>query len=313
MSTANRHGTAIGFCTYKRVHGLRKLLAYIAQLDDLQSIRPLVIICDNDGTDPAVGETVAAFEASTGLVAHLVVEKTPGIAAARNAVFDKAEALHLRFLAMLDDDEWPSAQWLTALLHTQAETGVAVVGGPVVPEFPADKSELQKFAKFWSVERQFLRGRPLVFCTCNFLIDLDAIANVPRPLFDPRFGLTGGGDTVFFRGLFFAGFQMDWTEQALVSEEVPPSRASYKWLRQRRFRVGNHAVQQETETHSQTRSILKTLGLTVRLFIYPLFRREPKTPLTGWLLEWDKVRGRYSAHFGGIFVEYGRQPKGKSH
>ena len=99
---------------------------------------------------------------------------------------------------------------------------------------------------------------------------------------------------------------MAWSEDAFVYEEVPPSRASIGWMRQRRFRVGNHAVRWESVGNKHARSFAKTLGLTARLAIYPLLRREPESPFMGWLLEFDKVRGRYRSHLGGVFVEYAR-------
>ncbi len=145
-----------------------------------------------------------------------------------------------------------------------------------------------------------------MFWICNFLLDLQAIAAEPRPLFDADFGLSGGGDTVFFRRLFAAGHPMDWAEQACVFEEVPAARASIAWMRQRRYRVGNHAVRWESVGAAPWRALMKTLGLSVRLMFYPCYRREPEAAGLGWLLELDKVRGRWASHFGRTFVEYGR-------
>jgi succinoglycan biosynthesis protein ExoM len=301
-------GLAVGLCTYKRLPSLQRLLEHIAVSAASLPVSPQIIVVDNDGNDPAVAEAVMAFAERTGLKVHHFVERQPGISAARNLVFDTADRLKVRFVAMIDDDEWPSAQWLTALLAEQARTGASVVGGPVAPVFPPGHNHLAQHARYWSVQEQTLEGRPFVFCTCNFLIDMAAIAQSPRPLFDDAFGLSGGGDTVFFRTLFYSGHQMAWTAQALVHEEVPESRASFHWLRQRRYRVGNHAVRWEGVGSGPVRSLLKTLGLSVRLLFYPLLRREPESPMVGWLLEYDKVRGRYAAHWGDVFVEYARTP-----
>ena len=298
-------GLAVGLCTYKRRDSLLRTLDHIALAAVALDAPPCVIVVDNDGHDPEVQRSVRAFALRSGLTVHCLVETQPGISAARNAVFDRASALGVRFVAMIDDDEWPSAEWLKELLATQAERSAAVVGGPVRPVFPEQAASLRRYARFWAVDRQFLQGRPFVFCTCNFLIDMQAIAAVPRPLFDEAFGLSGGGDTVFFRGLFFAGHAMAWSQAAYVHEEVPPSRASFAWMRQRRFRVGNHAVRWESLV-GRRKSLLKTAGLLLRLPLYPLFLREPEAPLVGWLFEFDKLRGRVAAHFGDVFVEYGR-------
>ena len=297
---------AVGVCTYKRLAYLSRCLTHIAQAAmDVASTVHLIVV-DNDGSDPQVRDTVLRFAATAPhLTVHFEVEKKPGIAAARNAVFGKAFEVGASRLAMLDDDEWPDRRWLTELLKVQASTSAAVVGGPVRPEFPASAKHLEKHARFWSVQEQTLHGKPFVFCSCNFLIDLVAIAQEPRPLFDDSFGLSGGEDTVFFRQLFFKGHPMAWAPHAWMYEEVPESRANLKWMRQRRFGIGNHAVRWE-QPGGKGKVVLKTLGLMFRLTFYPLLRREPETPWLGWLLEWDKVRGRVYAHMGKTHLGYAR-------
>lgn len=296
----------VGLCTYKRLPSLVRLLEHIALSAQVLPQVPTIVVVDNDGNNPAVEVAVLDFSKKTGIEVRYLLETKPGISAARNAIFAEADKQKARFVAMIDDDEWPSLTWLSELLLTQSKTSAVVVGGPVSPVFPEKANKLQKYARYWSVEKQLLNGKPFVFCTCNFLIDMAAIAQTPRPLFDEAFGLSGGGDTVFFRKLFFAGHEMAWADTALVYEEVPDSRASFSWMRQRRFRVGNHAVRWEYLDAGKLRSILKTLGLMARLFVYPLFRREPESVFVGWLLEFDKVRGRIAGHFGDVFVEYAR-------
>ena len=303
-----RHNThlVVGVCTYKRRASLERLLNHVAISAHHSSYKITIIVVDNDGSDPEVEKTIRQFTIRSGVTTRYRIEVAPGISAARNAVFEEAHIIGAQLMAMIDDDEWPPANWLTALLRTQAATNAVVVGAPVHPVFPTDAQGLQKYARYWSVEKQFLNGKPFVFCTCNFLIDLRAIANESRPLFDDAFGLSGGGDTVFFRKLFFAGHAMAWAESAWIFEEVPPSRAAFSWLRTRRFRVGNHAVRWESLDGGAIRSFAKTVGLTMRLLIYPVLRREPESPWVGWLLEFDKVRGRWASHAGEMFVEYAR-------
>jgi succinoglycan biosynthesis protein ExoM len=297
---------AVGLATYKRPQGLARVIDHLGlAVQKLGSAVDLIVV-DNDGQDPAIADLARSHAESAGLELHFIIETTPGIAAARNAVFARADAIGTRFLAMLDDDEWPDADWLVALRGRQAETGAHIVGGPVSPVFPGNARQLQRLARWWSVQPQMLDGKPFVFCTCNFLADLAALRDVPRPLFDPAFGLSGGGDTVFFRALFFAGHPMAWADRALVHEEVPPSRASLAWMRTRRFRVGNHAATWETRDRGRVRAVLKTLVLTARLAVYPLLGREPEARAVGWLLEMDKVHGRWNAHQGALFIEYGR-------
>ena len=297
---------AVGLATYKRPDGLARVIDHIGVAAIRLGKTVDLIVVDNDGSDPAIAELAARHATAAGLDLHFIVETTPGIAAARNAVFARADALGVRFMAMIDDDEWPSENWLVALDARRAQTGAHIVGGPVTPVFPASARKLEAIARWWSVQPQTLLGKPFVFCTCNFLIDLGAMHNEPRPLFDPAFGLSGGGDTVFFRGLFFGGHPMAWADAALVYEEVPPSRASLGWMRTRRFRVGNHAATWETRDQGKAKAVAKSIALTMRLAIYPLLGREPEARGVGWLLEFDKVRGRWDAHRGALFMEYAR-------
>lgn len=305
---------AIGVCTFRRLamleRGLPHVAATAARAASGGGLKVHVLIVDNDGQDPAVATAVAAFaRAHPALEVRFAVEVEPGISAARNRVFEIATEVDARFLAMLDDDEWPSIEWLDALLAEQGRTGASVVGGPVSPVFGEQARHLERHRRFWSVQKQFLNGRPFVFCSCNFLIDLGAIANVARPLFDPAFGLTGGEDTAFFRGLFFKGHRMAWAEEAVMFEDVPAARANLRWMRRRHFGSGNSAVHWERPL-GRGRVLLKSLGLSARLLIYPALGREPGSRWLGWLLEYDKVRGRLCAHLGIRPDFYGRPVAG---
>ncbi len=292
-----RIGVAI--CTYRRPEGLARLLGALPRA--CAGLDPVVIVVDNDGTDPAV----ACVAAMAGGV-RLVVETTPGISAARNRAFAEAEAAGVRLLALIDDDEWPAENWLAGLLAAQAVTGAAVVGGLVGPVFPEGARGLLRHARFWSVLPQARGGRPFVHATSNVLIDLAQIADVARPLFADAHGLSGGGDLVFFSRLHGLGKPMAWAPGAAVFEEVPEPRASLGWMWKRRFRVGNHMVMDEELRQGRWRPVLKTVGLAARLPVYPLLRREPETPWVGWWLEAAKLRGRIAAHRGRRVFEYAR-------
>ena len=293
-----REGLAVGICTYRRRLLLERTLDRVLPACSAWGAPVQLIVIDNDGQDPAVRAAVEARAGRPGVSLHFAVEHDSGIAAARNAVFARADALAVRYLAMIDDDEWPESDWLVELMAEQRRTGAAVVGAPVRPHFPVSAAHLTRWSRYWSVERQLVGGKPFVYACGNFLVDLQAIEDEPRPLFDRAFGLSGGEDVVFFRRLFFSGRPMAWAEAAAVHEEVPPNRASVAWLRQRRFGVGVNAVRWERLDASAARTLAKTLGLTLRLLVYPLTGREPRTPWMGWLLEAEKVRGRFAAHLG---------------
>src|ERR1700722_2963519 len=131
-------------CTYRRPSQLSRAL------DSLVSIaRPastVFLVVDNDGRDPEIERRVRNFGHATGARVEYVVESSPGISAARNAAIGAARLLGARTLAMLDDDEWATPDWLMQLLAAQKATGAGIVGGPVRPVFPAHKKELKRYA-----------------------------------------------------------------------------------------------------------------------------------------------------------------------
>ncbi|MFO1220337.1 MAG: glycosyltransferase family A protein [Burkholderiaceae bacterium] len=293
----------VGICTFRRPQQLDRALRAIAIAIRHSGEKAAIVVVDNDGSDLALRSQIGQFAVGAGLEVTYCIERTPGISSARETVFRIAAARGATLLAMIDDDEWPSEGWLAALLRQKRSSNAVVVGGPVRPVFPAAAAALRRHSRYWAVEAQTVNGRPFIYAAGNFLIDLAAIANEERPLFDQAFGLTGGEDVVFFRRVMARGHTMSWCDTAVVYEEVPPERASLAWIRKRRFGVGNSAVRWERPA-GPWRTLFKTALLTLRLPIYPLLRREPESPWLGWVLEGEKVRGRFAAHLGDVVLQY---------
>lgn len=287
----------LAICTYKRPDGLRRILAALPEgLADCGNVP--VIVIDNDGSDPAIAQI--AEEAPVPVIYE--VEAQPGISAARNRALDVAARLGLKRLAMLDDDEWPAPGWLAAMRGRMDETGAGVVSGVVEPVFP-EGSGLERYGQFWAVRPQERDGRAFVHATSAVLMELSALGGAR---FEEAYGLSGGGDLVFFGKLFEQGVSMAWAEDALVFEEVPQKRASLEWLKGRKHRVGNHMVMEEVVRQGAFKPMLKTLVLFARFAIYPVLGREPGAVMLGWRLEWHKLIGRVAGHRGTRVFEYGR-------
>lgn len=298
----------LAICTFKRPEGLRKLLAALPEaIADIPALE--VIIVDNDGTDAQVREIAKGFRHSRLKVTY-AVEPTPGISAARNKALQLAKELGLTRLAMLDDDEWPDDGWLQALLARQDKTMALVVSALVEPVFPHDSAHLEPYSRYWAVRPQTRQGRAFVHATSAILMDLEQLAAFGDLRFDDAYGLSGGGDLVFFSTLFEKGATMAWAEDALVFEDIPQQRASIDWLAGRRFRIGNHMAMEETLREGGVRTVLKTIGLCVRLPIYPLLRGDTREWRYGWRLEYNKLRGRIAAHLGTKVFEYARDGVG---
>ena len=236
-----RTRVTIGVLTFRRPDDLRSLLP--ALLEQAAACAGAdraveVLVVDNDSS----GSGAAVVEAVGGGVVRYVVEPTPGIAAARNRVLD--EAAGSTCVVFIDDDERPHHGWLTQLLTTWEASGAAVVAGAVVSSFAGPLDPWVEAGGFFSRRRLPTGTRISVAATNNLLVDM-AVLRRTGVRFDPEFGLSGGSDTLFTRALAGHGAPMVWCDEAVVTDAVPASRMTPRWVLRRAFRSGNSAARVE--------------------------------------------------------------------
>lgn len=233
-------------CTFRRPEGLGRLLGGLAGQRFQRIAKPelLILVIDNEGDE--LTEAMCKEAAARGLPVRYLVERWRGISHARNRGLDAAPA-DAGFIAMIDDDEWPEADWLEELLLAQATTGADVVQGQVVPAFAAGTPAWIRDGGFFGYP---LLGSPFrperwnalqeipAAATNNVLVRASAVRAL-RLRFDPQLGLTGGSDALFFRSLRAAGCRIVYAERAVVREDVPPARATLGYLCRRSYRNGS--------------------------------------------------------------------------
>ena len=225
-------------CTFRRA-SLRDTLQSLAAQNLPQGLAMRVIVTDNDETPsarPCFDEAVAAF----GLRALYVHAPARNIAIARNACLDACAA---PLAAFIDDDETAAPDWIASLLHAWSTSGAAIILGRVQATYEtapawAARADLHSITPPRRADGSIATGY-----TCNVLIDRTALHSALQDVrFDPRFGRSGGEDTIFFHHLHQRGATLHYCEHALVYEKVPPARARLKWLLARAFRSGqSHA------------------------------------------------------------------------
>lgn len=257
---ASRTGRRVAVCalTYRRPVGLRRLLAGLAELRVPPALaRDVeVVIVDND---PAGSGASVVAEGARRLPWPLryVVEPRRGIAHGRNRAV--AEARGADLVAFLDDDERPNPSWLTGLLVTHRETGADVVTGPVLPVFEEPPPEWVRRGAFFERRRHPHGARIHYARTSNVLITRPLLDRWPGP-FETDFALNGGDDTHFFKRAHLAGARIVWSETAIVSEWIPPSRVSARWLLTRAYRRGTTLSQCLVRLEDSPRRRAKRLG-----------------------------------------------------
>lgn len=299
----------IAIPTFRRPAQLRHLLETLPGIVGRHDV--MVLVADND-PDRQEGSAVVHALQQTGyeLPVTLLPVAQPGLCAVRNAIADAALAdPAMRFLAMIDDDEWPQPGWLDALLICQAQVGADVVAGPVDSCFIGRPPRWARETLVFRAEDRPWGTTGMLWASNNLLVSRRAFALLSAPLFDPRFNRSGGEDLDFLARLKDAGARFGWSPDARVSEWVPTDRARISWVLRRMWRIGC------TETMARRKGLPGKLGMA-RLLARSLGILAWRTAGLAALLlpgacrvdiagQWIKSWGRLYALAGGAQSHYG--------
>ena len=295
--------------TFRRPSELRHLLETLAKLVQRQDV--MVLVADNDGGAAEGGALAEALRRDGYPLPLSVLRVTePGLCSVRNAICDAAMAdPAMRFIAMIDDDEWPQPGWLDALLACQAQVGADVVAGPVDFHFTGKPPRWAGQTLVFRPEQRAWGATGMLWASNNLLVSRRALEMLARPWFDPRFNRSGGEDLDFLARLREAGARFGWAPDARVSEWVPPDRAKLRWVLRRMWRIGFTETLARRKRRpgrgAQAVLLLRTLGIlalrTAGLagLILPGVRR---VDVAG---QWIKCWGRLYALSGGAHSHYG--------
>ena len=278
----------VSVATYMRPEGLERLLD---SLGAGTNGRADVIVVDNDpdGSARAIGE-------SHSVTTFYTIQSEPGIAQARNKGLEYFKPEY-KAIIFVDDDEWVEDDWLKTLTNYLDSSGADVVQGPVVTCLPDDCPTWIRRGGFFQRER-VNSGTPLLSAaTNNTALRRSAWVQAGEPRFDTSFSETGGSDWDFFWGIRLSGARIVYCNEAVVSEDVPPSRLSARWLLRRSTRSGivHSRVCLKYNDHPY-RALVKGVpraGYYALLFVYGLVieRKIPAKPFSVISFETGKVLG----------------------
>lgn len=210
---------SVCICTYQRPQLLKRLLDELRDQDTRGLFTYSIVVADNDYLQSAM--TVVSDLAVTSTVPiRYCVEPQQNIALARNKAIENTDG---DFVAFIDDDEFPTKQWLLTLFDVCNEYGVDGVLGPVKRHFDEEPPKWLVKSKFY--EREIYPTGSIVRWregrTGNVLLKKKVFANDLEP-FKPQF--RGGEDTDFFRRMIERGHRFVWSSEAVAYEVVPPAR-----------------------------------------------------------------------------------------
>jgi glycosyltransferase involved in cell wall biosynthesis len=293
--------------SYKRPEGLRRLLQSLAGQETEGRFRFAARVADNDAQGTA--RSIVEEARQTGLEISYEIEPVQNISRARNRSFALGRG---EWIATIDDDVYAEPRWLLTLFDFALVHDADAVQGRLIPEFQPEAPEyLRSCFVLPNPPAGSVRG--FVYDTSGILFRRALIEGIEEP-FDPRAGLRGGEDTVFFTAQRDAGRKIVWCPDAVVRHPVPPERARLGWVVQRRFRHGNAPRNARKSIRYYSFLIRATATLSVVIACYLAaglvsseFRSKALNRILLMLLMIAEMAGALARRFGYEYEEYKRR------
>jgi len=250
--TNRKPHVCVCICTYKRLPLLRRLLTALAAQDTDGLFTYSVVVADNDARQSARSIVTEWSGPASTLPVIYCTEPQQNIALTRNKAIAHA---HGDFIAFIDDDEWPTAQWLLTLFQACRDYGTDGALGPVKPHFDQQPPRWVVAGRFYdrpSYPTGFIidwrKGR-----TGNVLLKSELFGN-DAPPFRPEFLV--GEDQDFFRRMIAKGHRFVWCDEAVAYETVPPIRWNRTFMVKRALLRGAASARHTT---ARSRAIAKSV------------------------------------------------------
>lgn len=229
----------IAIPTYKRPLMLKKLILSINECNIdkslIKNINIIVVDNDIDKTAKRIIEKLADKSYSSFKVSYYNYP-VKGLSNVRNEIFDRALELDPDYIICIDDDEYPSLDWLNNLLLTITKIKADIILGPVIPVF---ENNVSPYISYCFKYKNLTNYQKIdFFYTGNFIICANFLLK-QKIKFDERFNFTGSEDSYFGVTALKAGAKICWANNAIAYETIPSKRAKLKWLIKRSYNGAN--------------------------------------------------------------------------
>lgn len=220
----------IGICTYKRNELLLRALSYISKLITPVNCKIEIVISDNNPDKSA--KNIYKELKNFPFKIHYIHEPNTGIANARNAVLKKALQLNVDYIAFLDDDEYPTVDWITELYNVMVENDANISTSAPVRIINGKEQPLPLKIK----SRK--NGETRYSCATSSVLFTIDIVKKSEIWFDTAFGSMTGEDIDFFSRAANKGYKIVWCAKKLIYDELPAIRQTLEWKLDRAFNNG---------------------------------------------------------------------------
>jgi succinoglycan biosynthesis protein ExoM len=294
--------------TFRRPDGLRKLLTHLEQLTYSGMIE--IVVVDNDAEIGAGAAVVNEISPAFRFPLTCIIEPRRGQTYAYNRAFLTAcrATPAPDYVAVLDDDEYPSPNWLAELTKVVRRYDADIVGGPVFPIFDAPEHWLAR-SSLYEPARYKTGPVSMIYGAGNMLLRRSMLEEYLDEPFDHAFAFTGGSDCDFFWRCRKDGRSFAWADDSHVFETTPRSRTTVGYLLRRKFRTGAEATRIDRKLAGKIDGVVrrwcKALGLIgTGALTLPITALGGRGAMMRSLMWTARGAGRIAAEFGFIYEEY---------
>jgi succinoglycan biosynthesis protein ExoM len=238
--TASPKHISVCICAFRRPRHLGWLLDHLERQRTDERFSFSIVVTDNDH-EKSSQAVVAKFAATSRIAVTYSCEGRQNISLARNEALRHANG---DFVAFIDDDEFPDADWLLEMLDALERYQAAGVLGPTQPCYEKPPPRWIVDGRFW--ERPDRKtGAILKWKDCrtaNVLFRREILDDL-HEVFDPVFG-SGGEDQDFFRRMMLLGHVFRWCNEGFVHETIPTERCTRTYLLKRAMLRGRNSINQ---------------------------------------------------------------------
>lgn len=246
--------------TYRRTELLPPLVQAIR--DQLGDLPARILLVDNDSAQ-------SAKPVALSLGVDYLAEPTPGIAAVRQAGLEAADTNDL--VAMIDDDVFPEAEWLSELLSVWTTSQATAVMGFVRYVWPEGTDPWIAAGGFMRRKRPETGTRLSALATGNVLLDMRQIRAMGIG-FDSSLGLMGGEDTLFGLAILNNGGTIVAATESVARDEIAKARTTREFVRRRAMSQGTARTTILTRSGSLPRRLagraVHLVGGVIRLVVF---------------------------------------------
>lgn len=291
----------VGIITYKRPELLRNCLESIIVQTVTNSLELSIIVVDND-IDRTADIIVKEFESTNNVKIKYYNEPEKNISIARNRCLDESQS---DIIVFIDDDEHASPGWLERHVYVLEHKVCSAVLGPVVPLYP-------DITPSWLIESGVYERKKNKINSTLKLANTGNVSlcnrDITRLRFNKKYGLSGGGDTEFFKRFTGLDKIICWDDEAIVYEEVSLERLKLSWVMKRGFRLGQTHSKVNIRSANSRKKIIYASHQTILIFISII--RVVGACLIGraevvkYTRELTVRIGRLTGLFGDLYFEY---------